>query len=243
MEIFNSPTQRRKHYRRLRIKIYFLAGLVLLLSVLTFYAVLKLPAFQIKSFEISGPVKLEEARGLILNNLWARVLGYQNFFSWPKEIADIKIEKDYLAGILKIASPEPERFAVWCGDSCFWVDSLGVVIESAPDTEGSVIFKIQSDQQEPITTGKSVISENTFTVISKILIGLKNTPLAIETISLDSGLQELVIVTAEKTKLFFSYRFIPSERIFEYISEISQNGKLKKLKYVDFTVEHRIYEK
>lgn len=243
MRIFNSPAQRRRHYRRFRIRIYFLASFVLLLGILSLFTILKLPTFQIKKFEISGPITFGEARGKIFSNFFTKILGHTNFFSWPEEIGKIKIEKDYLAGVLKITSPELERFAIWCGDSCFWIDSVGVAIEPAPDTEGSAIFKIQSNQQESIAIGKSVISETVFAVISEILTGLKNTPVAIEEISLDAKLQELIILTAKKTKLFFSYRFIPSTQVFEYISEIAQSGKLAKLKYVDFTVEHRIYEK
>lgn len=243
MQIFNSPAQRRRHYRRVRIKVYSLLGLVGLVATFAFYGFLNLPAFQIKSFEATGSVTAEAVRGRILENNFAKLLGFKHFFAWPNEIDNLKIEKDYSAGILKIISPEPDRFIIWCVASCYWIDKNGVVLDLAPSTEGSAIIKIEDSREEGIAIGKPVLGEPTFAVVKRIVEEVSKLSLGLKKLALEPKSQELVITTAEGPKLYFSLRFQPAQQIFEYIANLIETKKIKTASYIDFTVENRIYLK
>ena len=85
------------------------------------------------------------------------------------------------------------------------------------------------------------------------MLGLKNTNRFNKVFLPEVKLQEKFEVNEEDRefratgsrgeKLIFSLQFEPSAKIFSYLAEITQNGRLKSSAYADFTVENRIYLK
>ena len=116
MEIFFSKAQRQRHHRRLRIKIYFITGLISLIFILGGWLVFHLPLLKINKFELVNLQSIEETRGIILQNGFAQLLGFDNFLAWPSQIGDIEIKKDYFGGTLTLTKAEKIRFDIWCAN-------------------------------------------------------------------------------------------------------------------------------
>lgn len=238
-----SKSQKRKHYRRLRIKLYCYATILALLGLGVLYTFLNFQFFHIKKFDVSGSADFEEIRGELLRGDLARVLGFSNFLSWPSTVSGFKVEKDFLSGTLRIVAGVADRFAIWCGKDCYWINRVGQLIEKAPDTEGSAIPKIVDASGKPLKIGDLVMPADIFENAEKIMTGLDRLSLGVSNYRFDQRLQELVAFGVRGEKLIFSVRFAPSAKIFSYLQDLISSGKLRTSEYVDFTVENRIYLK
>jgi len=231
--MFLSRKEKRTYYRRLRIKIYFLAGLAALFVILTLYGLLNLSFFKIKKIEIDGYADLEKLRSEILKSEIAQFLGHNNFLAWPSEIGDANIEKNYLSGLLKISNDNSEKFGIWCSNECYWFDNSGKLTGLAPDTEGSSIPKVLGVLPE----------ENQLQNIISIIENINALPLRVAYYSYEERLQELVAYGTKKEKIIFSARFVPSEKTFKYTKDLAMKGELRAAEYLDLTVENRAYLK
>lgn len=222
------------------------SGLILLAILLAVYAVIKLPFLQIKKFETAASINLEDVQAVILKNQLARFLGAENFLSWPNKIGNLGIEKDYFSGVLKLTANAPDRFVIWCSANsveCYWVGRDGTVVDVAPDTEGSAIFKIKDSREALLTIGQAVLDKKMFDNLVKIVDGISKLPIAIADFGFNELLQELTANGARGERTIFSLRFAPSEKAFSYLNDLISSGKLRASAYVDLTVENRIYLK
>lgn len=238
-----SKAEKRRHYRRLRVKVYLLAGAAGLLLVLLFYGALNLPALKIKKIETVGIAKLEDVRPAVLRSIAARLLGLDNFLAWPGKVGAVEVEKDYSTGVLRLKLPSPERFAIWCSKNCFWVGADGVVIEEAPDTEGSSINKIRDDRDFTPVVGKSVVPSDLAVNIVKIIQGLSGLPIRIKDYSFDDRLQELRANGVKGETIIFSARLEPTATLLVSLRDLIESGRVRTAEYIDLTVENRIYIK
>lgn len=234
MRVFLSKKEKRKYHRNLRLKLYFIFGATLILAVLAVYGMLNASFLQIKNFEVSGKVSLDEAQAEILKGTFARILGFKNFLAWPRKLGDIQVGRDFSSGTLRLTGIYPEKFAIWCASECLWVSAKGQIIDSAPDTEGSSIPKI---------TGGAIPDEKLFSNIVGVIDGLNRLPIRIENFEFNDRLQELTAKGTKGERLIFSARFTPQEKAFNYLRDLALKGELRSAEYVDLTVENRIYLK
>lgn len=241
--LFLSKAEKLRHYRRFRIKLYCYVGSLILLGFGVIYAFLNFQFFQIKKFDVSGSADFEEVRGELLHGDLARVLGFSNFLSWPATVSGFRVEKDFLTGTLRIVAGIADRFAIWCGRDCYWINRAGQLIEKAPDTEGSAIPKIVDASGKIGRIGDFVMSADIFENVEKVMVGLEKLSLGVSSYRFDHRLQELIASGTRGEKLIFSVRFAPSAKIFSYLQDLISSGKLRTSEYVDFTVENRIYLK
>ncbi|TSC83347.1 MAG: hypothetical protein G01um101419_30 [Parcubacteria group bacterium Gr01-1014_19] len=247
-KIFLSKGQRRRHYRKLRIKLYLVSGLLIAAVVGSVYGLLNIPFLHIQNFEVSGSADFEEIRGELLKGNLAQFLGFKNFLAWPSKVAGFAVEKDLLTGTLRIIAGIADRFAIWCyqqgsGNQCYWINRTGQLLEKAPDTEGAAIPKIIDVGGKISRIGAWALAVEFFDNAEKIISGLDHLSLGIREYSYDEKLQELVARGVRGERLIFSVRFAPSEKLFSYIREMNLSGKLRSAEYLDFTVENRIYIK
>ncbi len=247
-KLFFSKTEKRRHYRKLRIRFYLASGLLIVATAGLVYGLFNVPFLHIKKFEVSGSADFEEIRGELLRGNLAQFLGFKNFLAWPSQVAGFNVEKDLLTGTLRIIAGIADRFAIWCyqrdsDNQCYWINRTGQILEKAPDTEGAAIPKILDSSGKVNRIGAWVISVDFFDNVEKILSGLDRLSVGVREYFYDAKLQELVAKGARGERLIFSVRFAPSEKLFSYIREMNDSGKLRSAEYVDFTVENRIYIK
>src|SRR3989344_1011231 len=178
-KLFFSKTEKWRHYRKLRIKLYSYAGLLMILGLGILYSFLNFQFFRIKKFDVAGSADFEEIRGELLRGDLARFLGFSNFLSWPSTVSGFKAEKDFLTGTLRIVAGVADRFAIWCGKDCYWVNRAGQLIEKAPDTEGSAIPKIVDASGKIIRIGDFVMAADIFGNVEKVMVGLNQLSLGV----------------------------------------------------------------
>lgn len=242
MRVFLSKKEKYRYRRNLRLKIYSLAGLSLLLVILSVYALFNLPFFKIKSIEASDGVNIEDTKAEVLKNKFSGILGLDNFLSWPGKIGkDIEVEKDLFSGTLKLIGNFPDKFAIWCSEECYWASRRGLILSLAPDTEGTSIPKIKDLGIAYLTVNKPILAEDLFTNIANIIEGLEILPLRIRGFEFNDRLQELIAYGTKEEKIIFSVRFTPPEKSFNYLKDLTLSGALRNSEYVDLTVENRIY--
>lgn len=241
--IFLSKAQKRRYYRRLRLKLYCGTSLLVLLGVVMLYGLLNFSPLRVKKFEVSGSADMEALRGEVLKSGLAKFLGFSNFLSWPSEVSGLKVEKDLLSGTLRVITQSADRYVIWCGKDCFWIDRSGRLSEKAPDTEGSAIPKITDISGKALKIGGIVLQDAALVNFLKIMDGLSQLSLGVNDYRFDDRLQELRAQTIRGEKLIFSLRFAPSAKLFSYLKDVIDSGKLHTAEYIDFTVENRIYLK
>ncbi len=253
---------RQKERRRVRIKLYLWIGVAALVIVLSAWAFLKAPFFNIKEIEVTGITKLsqedviDELQSVVLQTAWARALGIHHFVAWPTQmkspnplIAKIDIQKHYLSNLLEIKIQEQEYFSVWCrigsvnGMNCFWLNENGIAVAPAPDTEGALIYRIVEKNDNEFALGGEIINQREWPNIKNILAGLSDLPIKIKEFIYNSRPQELTAYGTAGEKLIFSARLNYGEKVLGYIRTAAEKGDLKRAEYLDLTVENRIYLK
>lgn len=243
MKIFLSKAQKRRHQRQVRLKAYLISALFLLVTIGAVGAFLKLPIFHIAKFDVPATIDFEELRGGVLSGSVAKFLGFANFLSWPSKVGNFSVRKDYFASTLTVILPESDRFAIWCGKECYWVDRSGIILEKALETEGSVIPQINGSGEFIFRIGSEVIDGVVFGYLAKVIDGLRGIGFGYKNFNYNDRLQELIVSGVRGEKLIFSARFAPTDKIFGYIKNLSATGKISGAEYLDFTVENRIYFK
>lgn len=141
------------------------------------------------------------------------------------------------------SGPAPEKFAIWCGPSCYWISQDGIVIEPAPDTEGSAIIKILDVRESALVPNAPVLEERFLANAMKILLRAGQLPVRLYEYRFDGRLQELAAIGANGEKFIFSVRFEATEKLFASLAEVISKNNLKNFEYIDLTVENRIYLK
>lgn len=131
------------------------------------------------------------------------------------------------------------------GSLCYWLDNQGIVFSLAPDVEGFLVPKmLETNGRQQFSLGQPVYQnpkflENTLEIINQIENSavLPASRFLIE----NASLQELKAETTGP-ELYFSLNFPPPD-INKILSGLSGTLNFKKINYVDFRVENRIYYK
>ncbi|MDP2695902.1 MAG: hypothetical protein Q8O87_01460 [bacterium] len=252
MDIRYSDKQWQKRNFWLRIKFYLVSGGLLLILILFFYF-LQSPVFRIDTIEVEGLRNftqeefLNNLKPVVLNHSWAGALGFYNYIVWLKDInydhpAVLNIEKetDFKNRKLILHVQERDPYGIWCAVGhygCKWFDASGVLFASAPETEGFLIYKINS--QSPPTDSRPL----GFQYIIKDLALLADRDILVSNIQIDERLQEINIETYEGADIILSSRFDSSDLLASALEAIVKKTGLKNVKYLDLTVENRIYYK
>jgi hypothetical protein len=135
-------------------------------------------------------------------------------------------------------------------NNCYWADEGGVVFSLAPEAEGYLIPRVfekngrQALNLGQLFIGNSQLAKNTLEIIGK----MENSPLIVRRFLIEKiDLQELTAETNSLPaqagpKLYFSLRFVPRD-LDKIIVNLNDHLNFKKLEYIDFRVENRIYYK
>jgi len=268
MDFYLDEKQRKKRHRLLKLKIYGVLFLFFALIIGAAYAVVYSPLFKIKNIaQIDTDKLVEKLKDFFANqSKITEFLGPENILIWdtkkigqfPKnpEIAEIKIEKDYIERQIKITVQKREKFGIWCvieqtgtstqesaTDNCFWFDKNGIIFSSAPMVEGSLINKVDDFSGRSFKLGESVLSEKFFFNLIKIFELLEKSGLKIKSLKLENlQFQEIISEPINSLpKIYFSLRIDPNFGL-SAIESLRKTG-LEKVEYIDLRVENRAYYK
>lgn len=219
------------------------------MAVILLFYFLQSPVFEVKNIEVNGLKTFTEEeflnnlKPLILNNFFTGVLGFNNYLVWLKRIhydhpaiLNIDIDRAFWDKKITLNIEERQPYGVWCHlRACYWFDRGGVLFREAPLTEGFLVYKIND------SAGKTNSAAAQFENISKILKILEERAIPVRDISIDRGLQELIVGTYERAKIIFSLRFDPAPTFISALDTIVKKIGFQDIEYLDLTVENRIY--
>lgn len=246
--LFNKHLDKQQRRKRIifRIKISLFSAAFLLILVAGWYFIANASIFKIKFFEVNGldvfskEEFLNNIKPLVLNGYFSNALGFDNIWAWPNKISyehpalkQVRLNKDFWKRTINFDVEERQRYGIWCSENdtnCSWFDKEGFFFDGAPTTEGFLVLKVSGEKP-----GLEISN------ILRILDVLERKNIAAMDIAFDEKLQELSVKTLEGAKIIFSTRF-NSVPIFAsaYESIVKKIG-FKSIKYLDLTVENRIY--
>lgn len=236
----------KKYWSQLRIKIYLYVASVIVMLLAGWYFFSKAGLFQIKTIKISGLALISkeeftnELKTSVLTSRFKGMLGFANYWSWPNELSlnnpaikTAKLKKNLWKKTISIHVDERNRYGIWCNDSyCAWFDDEGQFFDRAPTTDGYLLYKITGDYPERGL-------EN----ILKILKVLEDKNIGAQKITYNKKLEELEITTPENTEIIFTTRKDSIATFLTAYESIIKKIGLDSIRYIDLTVENRIYYK
>ncbi len=243
MKVFGTKAEKRRYYRRLRIKIYAGAGIAALVVVGIIYGMFHAPFLKITAVEVRGVANADQIRMAVIGSWRGRVFGADNFLAWPGMIGGVSIEKHYGEGKVVLVGEPADRFAIWCATACVWVNQKGTALEGAPDTDGGAVAKVNDARDFTPALGQPVLPVAQFAAVAGVLAGMKDLPITIEKYTFDNDLEELIATPTSGGRLIFSVRFVPNDKLFGSLKNLITGGQVRSAEYLDFTVENRIYVK
>lgn len=249
MDGYLSEKELKRRRLIVRVKLYAaVSGLVLLLfgGVM----LLRSPFFQVKNIEINGLKSftkeefISNIKTASHNEFMAAVLGGDNYLLWFEKvrydnpaIVNMTIKRDFWNRKLIFNVDERKPYGIWCFETCYWFDEKGVLFKEAPQTEGSLIYKITDSGAK--TDAQPFKFEN----VMKTLGILKERQIPVRNIKIDEKLQELSLQSYEGAAMVFSLRFDPTATLISALDTVVKKLGFKNIKYLDLTVENRIYYK
>jgi len=266
MHFHLAKKQRRRKKFKFRLKLYSFLTAFLLLIAGSGYILRYSELFKIYNIEITGiederkKIKfLSSIEKTLFENPSVRILGEDNYFSWPEKIKplnpeheEIMVSKYFFENKIKIDVKQKEKLGIWCKmplepkaiTQCFWLNQKdGSLITEAPATKGQLIYQIDETQTSQTKESERVMKENLFENFKKILIALKDFNISVKSIFFDESLEELKVATKENTEIIFSLRFNPLKKSIPALAEILNKSSLSEIKYINLTVENKIYLK
>ncbi|MEK7465337.1 MAG: hypothetical protein AAB631_01010 [Patescibacteria group bacterium] len=240
------------------------SGVVLLLAGF-FWALFYSSFFKVTAVEIVGTGKLsrEAVYQTLASSLqtsgFLGALGPDNIFFWElgQKYPDTKISMPVLASAdisvdlfarrVNITVNERKVFGVWCvkeGKECFSFDEGGVVFAPAPNTFGTLLLKIQSEDERAPVLGESVFRiPEWLSRITETLQSLNHagTPVSVVRVK-ELSLREWEAVLPSGAALYFNFDFVPIE-LTSVLKDFIARIKIEGLTYIDFRVPGRMYYK
>jgi len=280
MNFYVDERQRKGRRRIFKLKVF--AGFFLFLALIIGggYLVVYSPLFRIKNILIlrtsdvpsidenlrtSDVQKLEENLKKFFANQSkiTKFLGSENILVWNiekitqfsknPEIAEIKIEKNYIEREIRIMLREREKLGIWClseqstvngqeliTGSCYWFDMNGVVFSEAPIAEGNLIYKVDDFSGRPLKFGDAALKEGLFFNLIKIFKTLEESGLGIKSLKLEK-IEFQEVSTISSPPIYFSLRIDPTFAL-AAVDSMKKIG-LESIEYIDFRAENRAYYK
>ena len=180
--------------------------------------------------------------------------GIDNSLAWPATVSirspilqTFEIEHARSRRTLSLRGEKAVPLGIWCAESetlsrCAWFDEKGILIREAPNTEGILVLKVIGIGERTVSVGDAALDANGMHNLLVMRDFLANQNDSAETILLTPERRELTFQT-RTTRLIISTAFLLAPKTISFLDELYASGKIKKAKYVDMTVEGRVYVK
>lgn len=255
-----TPSRRRQKRRRLIIfwsvvpvSILCLGGIIYFLF---FSNTIKVQQFLVGGNRVAGDTDVRELliQKLDARGWFMRKLGAKNILYWvgvgalrdsgiPAAQA-LVVHTSLLHRTVTIEIKERQFAGIWCAETCVGFDPNGIAYFLAPDVEGSLLLKIQDENNDPLVLGSPVFPDGAALAnIFQSIALIQQSGIAIARVSIkDRALREWELVSTKGTQFKFSLDFVP-EKLKNVLQNIDERTKLENLAYVDMRVQNRVYFK
>ena len=255
----------RPRKRRVRKKfLYFILAAASVFAVLgsAGYLAVYSDLLKVETININGNVisNSEEIRSklaadLASRSLLNRFLGERSLLFWPNgkfkpsgrllpAVLEMNFEKNWGSKTVTIEVTERKPFGIFCETLCYWFDEEGVLFDRSPEATGFLIAKVKDENRRNLGLNDQIIGKPEFTdnLIQTIKILSAGSILKPKTYVIKNiGLQEFHVLT-DGPELYFSLGFIPKD-LTKILEAIAKETNIRRLNYIDFRVENRVYYK
>ena len=162
-------------------------------------------------------------------------------------ITDISIKKELLHGLI-VNFEKRIQIGIWCNKTnCYYFDKEGIVFKEAPQTEGTLILKIEDLEKKEVSLGDQVLINGQLTFITNFnnKITENDQPKIIEFKIKPSANFDLVAVTDRGWLIHLDQNQDPileANNLFTILNEAVKTND-SKLEYVDLRIPSRIFYK
>lgn len=173
----------------------------------------------------------------------------QNLTATFPEITDINIKKE-LFHRLVVDFEKRTQIGIWCRtqtNECFYFDKEGIIFKEAPQTEGSLILKIEDSTKNSVSLGDSVLNDRQLTFMTsfnkKIIENNSFNIIKFRIKSLEN--RDLEAITNRGWSIYLDQSQDPTleaNNLFTILGEIIKE-KSSRLEYVDLRIPTRVFYK
>ncbi len=248
--------------KRKRIIILVLFILFIIALCVGFYIFLRLPFLNIRNINVTGTealdkdaikAKAEES----LSGTSYLIIPKSNLFLYKKGELQKKLEDEYprikdvtldvRGNSLNINIVEKKAFALWCSDTCYFMDESGNIFSSAPDFNGTVYKKFYGGiDGDPV--GKNLLSKDALSKIKTIYDEFDSYKVVISRIDVVSpkevkltsiyGVEFLINLEKDSTETVDNIQTILTADRFK-----DSLPRLKGIQYIDFRFGSKVFFK
>lgn len=251
-----------------RFKVWLLIGgfVLLVIAAAGGYFVVYSDFFKVRNFEIEATSLVPRdilfsvlTSEMKLTQKWKNRLGQNNILFWEFDkkprvksellaaLSDLDVETNLREKKVVVRVKERELFAVWCLSKlgrCYGIDKEEIPFVAVPEPQGSLILKFEDQNEREIKLGEPVLAnrewfKNLLHTVETIKVS--NLPVSAVVIK-DLVLEEWEAEIYPGTSFYFSLNFVP-ENLESLLKNLSKQLDFKKLTYLDFRVQNRIYYK
>lgn len=223
------------------------------------YAVFRFSFFRLTTVEVSGSPRTEEIKNAFIaelnKNSSFRFLGPENLFFWSanavKEkpvdllwISEFILKRNWREKKVFIEVKEWRPNLLGCvglSPLCYWLSEKGMVLAAAPLAEGFIIPKLYIENKQTLSPGDLFLSsvdspENVLEIVRQFR-DFSFAP--VRFLIKNPEFRELEVET-DGPKLYFNLRFEPQNIIWA-LDDLADRLNFKKLEYLDFRTENRVF--
>lgn len=161
------------------------------------------------------------------------------------DITDIVIRKN-LFHTLIIDFRKRVQLGIWCNLNCYYFDKEGTAFAETPQTEGSLILKIEDESKNNVSLGDRVLSDEQITFITAVNNKINDDgKLKILKFKINSSFStDLEAVTDKNWSIYFNGKQDPAaavSNLFTVLKEAVKNTN--NLEYIDLRIPGRVFYK
>ncbi len=253
------------HHKKKRNAIWFWiasGAIIILLLTGAGYAALNLVWLRVADFKVEGNVQvppdaiISETAKEMLTNTWRGWIGPGNILFWvfgktPErldrfpEVKEVRVTSNLFTRSVNITAEERTPFAILCEASstrCFVMDHEGILFASAPQTEGTLILKIQDATNRTLLLGMPFLPDALWIHhVFSVLEALKRNDFVPRATSIESlSLRTWSVKVTQGPTFVFSLNFVP-DNLDSILSNLSGKLDFSSVSTVNFEVPNRIY--
>lgn len=162
-------------------------------------------------------------------------------------ITDISVKKEPFHG-LTVNFEKRIQIGIWCNNAnCYYFDKEGIVFKEAPQTEGSLILKIEDFEKKEVSLGDQVLNNDRLKFIAEFnnKITENNQFKIIEFKITSSANFDLEAITDRGWSIYLDRNQDPvseANTLFTILNEVIKN-KASNLEYIDLRLPSRVFYK